>query len=40
MSIRMTMLRALPSGRYTVTLQRGSGAHTTVSIESVTIAGR
>ena len=39
MSMRMTMLRALPRGRYTVTLQRGGGAHTIVSVESVTIAG-
>ncbi len=39
MSVRMTMLRALPPGRYTVTLQRGSGAHTIVSVESVTMAG-
>ena len=39
MSMRLTMLRSLPAGRYTVTLQRGSGRNTTVSVESVTIAG-
>jgi hypothetical protein len=39
MSMRLTVLRTLPAGRYVVTLQRTSGRQTIVSVESVTIAG-
>ena len=39
MSMRLTILRALSPGRYAVTLQRGGGRQTIISVESVTIAG-